>query len=167
VEICWPTLRVKISIQEGIAMKRSALCTTLAVMAFGLISMPAKADGGVEIVKYRCDPKAHTVFIGTSVSYGITSDFGKDIISLGKELPASQQKKECQFSPTDTAEINIHHVPHADGSNVNVTIHGTLVGTLPFSPDHDYSYIIDKYNDEKIHVVKSESVITRKTINWD
>jgi hypothetical protein len=149
-------------------MKLSALCTTLAVMAFGLISMPAHADGGVEIVHYRCEPEAHRLYVGTAVSYEITSDFGKDIIPLNQPLPPEQRKLECQLSATNEVNVQIgQNVENPRNDNVIVKINGKYLDDMTFDPNQEFSYVISQQNPNKNLIIQySNKIIKSKVWGW-
>jgi hypothetical protein len=146
---------------NGISTVAIAFIVTL------LLAGVAKADGGAEIVNYRCDPKAHLLYVGTAVSYGIISDFGKDIIPLANALASGTKIRECQISKTDKVIVEIVlNQMHPRNNEVKISINDKQLGELEFDPTKDYSYIIEKYNNKKIQVIYSESSITRKVLKW-
>jgi hypothetical protein len=124
------------------------------------------ADGGVELVKYRCDEAQNRVYVGTAVSYEILSDFGKDSIPLVKTLNDKEKHLRCSLSQHANVSVRIHAVPYRSGNNVTVSINDKELGVLKVHPDHEYSYVI-KASGDKISIVQSESNIERNVINWD
>jgi hypothetical protein len=130
-------------------MKLSALCTTLAVMAFGFISVSAHADGGVEIVKYHCMPEQHSVYVGTAIVHENTDDFGEGVIEMGPKLVGDEKTLECQLSAADKAVIHVgqsHEYPR--NNNVQIKINGRLFKSLSFSPGGEVYYLITADNNK-------------------
>ncbi len=150
-------------------MKLSTLWKpALAVAGLCTIALPAKADGGVQIVQYRCDPKAHKMYVATSVSYAITDNFDKDIIPIVPNFPEDHKKMECQLSSTDKANVAIFAAPpDKDGSNVTIALNGVPLAFLTFSTEHDDAITIDKYGDKKIQINYLKKTISGKGWEWN
>jgi len=159
--------------KRGWSLKRPLSFAAFWFVAILLMPSLARADGGVEIVNYRCDPKAHFVYVGTAVSYDILSDFGKDIISLN-DMKEDVKVLECQISSKGMVVVRIgksNITPR--NNNVNITINGKYLDNLLFSTMYDYSYLINEtimpnsYNVKGIQIIKKKKTIETKVHDWD
>jgi hypothetical protein len=120
--------------------RRLSLVLLLLVAILFIISPHiAKADGGRELVEYKCDPTKRSFSLGLSISYGAASKLNEDTISLD-DLTEEGKKVECQITSRYKAIVTIHkNSMHPRNDNVELYLNDQYLDDLMFDPDQEKS----------------------------
>jgi hypothetical protein len=102
-------------------MKLSTLCTTLAVMGFGLIAVPAKADIAYTFIKLTCDKPSQAARINIFYDWN----------ELGKARIAKHEK--------DTYYLDdISHDERKDGQEISCSLGKDKMLSIISSQSHEH-----------------------------
>ncbi len=134
-----------------------------ALIAFVLLATPALCATYVDVVKYKCDPLKHTLYVSAKISDKKKVRASPDILVLDRELNKDKRTRSCELSNGEFAVTQIlqQTIGKIDNS-LAINLGYYFNDGLSFIPGDEYAFSIKRMKNGKYHIDFFENgVITR------